>query len=109
MEQRITTLEEVTQTVLAALRAFNESMRRYHAAALLRDEAILRAADSIQQLQTTVQQLQGTTELLHEAQREAADALERQDEAIGSLLAFVPLSQAEIVRLDSRIDNLEGA
>ena len=108
MEQRITTLEEVSQTVLAALRGFNESMRRYHAAALLRDEAMLQAADSIEQLQVTVQQLQATMERLQEASREEAEALERQDEAIQSLLALVPLTQAEIVRLDSRIDNIEG-
>lgn len=102
MEQRITTLEEVPQSVLVALRAFNEAMRRYYDASALRDAAMLQAIDAIQQLQST-------TERLQEASREEADALERQDEAIRSLMALVPLTQAEIVRLDSRIDNIEGA
>ncbi len=101
MEQRITTLEEVSQTAIAALRGFNEAMRRYYAASVLRDEAMLQAADAIQQLQVTMGRLQ-------EASREEAEALERQDEAIRALLALVPVTQAEIVRLDSRIDKIES-
>ena len=62
---------------------------------------------SIQQLQVTTQQLQVTVEQLQEASREEAEALEHQNEAIRALLAFVPVTQAEIVRLDSRIDNIE--
>lgn len=108
MEQRITTLEEVTERVLAALRGYDQAMRRYYAASALRDEAMLHAANAIQQLEVTTQQLQVTVERLQEASREEAEALEHQDEAIRSLLAFVPLTQAEIVRLDSRIDNIEG-
>ena len=84
-------------------------MRRYYAASALRDESMLQAADAIQQLQVTTQQLQVTMERLQEASREEAEALEYQDEAIRALLAFVPVTQAEIVRLDSRIDNIEGA
>ena len=116
MEQRITTLEEVTARVLAALRGYDQAMRRYYTASALRDEAMLQAANSIQQLQVTTQQLQVTTqqlqvtvEQLQEASREEAEALEHQNEAIRALLAFVPVTQAEIVRLDSRIDNIEDA
>lgn len=109
MEQRITTLEEVTARVLAALRGYDQAMRRYYTASALRDEAMLQAANSIQQLQVTTQQLQVTVEQLQEASREEAEALEHQNEAIRALLAFVPVTQAEIVRLDSRIDNIEEA
>ena len=56
-------------------------MRQYEASAARRDEAI----------------------------RESGVALERLDEAVQALLAFVPVTQAEIVRLSSRIDNIEGA
>ena len=80
MENRITTLEEVSQLLISALRSFNESMRRYEAAAVLRDQAM----------------------------RELAESLERQEEIIQALQAFVPLTQAEIVRLDSRIDQVES-
>ena len=73
-------MEEVSQLVISALRSFNESMRRYEAAAVRRDEAM----------------------------RELGGALERQDEALQALLAFVPVTQAEMVRVDSRIDRIEG-
>lgn len=109
MEQRITTLEEVTERVLAALRGYDQAMRRYYAASALRDEAMLQSANAIQQLEVTTQQLQVTVERLQEASREETEALKHQDEAIRGLLSFVPVTQAEIVRLDSRIDNIEGA
>ena len=100
MEQRITTLEEVSQMVIVALQGFNESMRRYEVAAALRDEAMLQASEAIQRLQATL-------ERLDQAAEEARAALESQDEAVQALLAFVPVTQAEIVRLDSRIDRIE--
>ena len=81
MEQRITTLEEVSQLIVAALRAFEESMRRYEAAEARREEAV----------------------------RELSVALQRQDEAVQALFAYLPITQAEIVRLDNRIDTIEGA
>ena len=81
MEQRINTLEGVSQLIVAALRAFDESMRRYEAADARRDEAV----------------------------RELSAALQRQDEAVKALQAFVPITQADIVRLDNRIDAIEGA
>ena len=40
--------------------------------------------------------------------RELAIAAERREEAIQALLAFVPLTQTEIVRLDNRVDNIES-
>ena len=88
MEQRITTLEEVSQLTIEALRAFNESMRRYEAAAARRDEAMRLAAEAMSDL---------------------AASLDRQESAIQALMTFVPITQAEIVRLDSRLDSIEEA
>ena len=95
MEQRITTLEEVSQLVIAALRRSNESMQRYEASSALRDEAMLQLAAALEQIQESV--------------RDLAEAAAQREEAMQALLAFLPITQAEIVRLDSRIDRLEGA
>ena len=102
MEQRISTLEEVSQRIIEALQGFREAMNRYYAASALRDEAMLQAAEALERLQAS-------TGGLEESRREMAEALERQDEIIQALQAFVPLTQTEIVRLDSRIDSIEEA
>ena len=81
MEQRITTLEEVTQLLITAQRDINASVRRFRAAHALYEEAMA----------------------------EVADMLDRQDETIQALLTYLPITQAEIVRLDNRIDAIEGA
>ena len=81
MEQRITTLEEVTQLLIAAQREINATARR------------LRAAH----------------ELYQSAMLEFAESLDRHEETLRALQAFVPITQAEIVRLDNRIDSVEGA
>ena len=120
MEQRITTLEDIAQIVLAELRRADEAMQRYRAAAILRDEAMLQFADSVDALQVSNQQLResmersesavrrmrATMEQLQEASREEAEAIERHGRAIQALMSMVPVTQAEIVRLDSRIDSL---
>ena len=85
MEQRITTLEEVSQLLIAASRALNESVQRL--------EAFAEASERRRE----------------EEMRELAAAIRRSDEAVQALLEFVPVTQAEIVRLDSRIDRIEGA
>ena len=113
MEQRITTLEDIAQIVLAELRRSNEAMQRYRAAAILRDEAMLQLADSVDALQASmersesaVRRMRATMEQLQEASREEAEAIERHGRAIQALMSMVPVTQAEIVRLDSRIDSL---
>ena len=90
-EQRITTLEEVSQLLIAASRALNESVQRLEAFA----EAHERRWEE--------QERQRNEEM-----RELSAAVRRSDEAVQALLAFVPVTQAEIVRLDSRIDSIEG-
>ena len=127
MEERITTLEEVSQLVITALRAFNDAMRRYEAAAARREEAMRRYEAAAARREEAVRQavrqyeaaaarseeatreLAGTMERSEEQTQELADAMERQNEAVQALMAFVPVTQAEIVRLDSRIDRIDGA
>ena len=81
MEQRITTLEEVTQLLIIAQRDINATAR------------LLRAAHALYQ----------------EAMLEVAESLDRHEETLQALLAYLPITQAEIVRLDNRIDSIEGA
>ena len=85
MERRVTTLEEVSQLLISAQRDINAAVRRFRAA-------------------------QAAYHAMHEeAMVEVAEILDRHDETMQALLAYVPITQAEIVRLDSRIDNIEGA
>ena len=85
MEHRVSVLEDVSQLIISATRALNESVQRL--------EATVEASEIMRQ-----QELGQLTE-----------AIRRSDEAVQALQAFVPLAQAEIVRLDSRIDAIEGA
>ena len=93
MEQRITTLEEVSQLGIAALRQSNEAMQRYEASSALRDEAMLQLASALERAE--------------ESARDLAEAASRREDAMQALLAFVPITQAEILRLDSRIDAID--
>lgn len=102
MEQRVTTLEEVNRLVIGALREANEAMQRYNQSMLRYEEAAAIRDEAIRGLTASLERLE-------EANRESAAASERLDSAVQALLAFVPVTQAEIVRLDSRIDNIEGA
>ena len=102
MEQRVTTLEEVNRLVIGALREANEAMQRYNQSMLRYEEAAAIRDEAIRGLTASLERLE-------EANRESAAASERLDSAVQALLAFVPITQAEVVRLDSRIDNIEGA
>ena len=102
MEQRVTTLEEVNRLVIGALREANEAMQRYNQSLLGYEEAAAIRDEAIPGLTASLERLE-------EANRESAAASERLDSAVQALLAFVPITQAEVVRLDSRIDNIEGA
>ena len=80
-EQRITTLEEVTELLITAQRDINATVQRLRAAHVMYEAAMV----------------------------EVADLLDRQDTTIQALLAYLPITQQEIVRLDNRIDSIEGA
>ena len=85
IEQRISTLEEVSHLLISASRRLHESVKRL--------QASLREAER----------------RLEQDMREVSEALQRSEEAMEALMAFVPITQAEIVRLDHRIDVIEGA
>ena len=81
MEQRITSLEEVAELLIAAQRDINTAVRRFRAAHTRYEEAMV----------------------------EVVDMLDHHDRVIQALLAYLPITQAEFARLDSRIDAIEGA
>ncbi len=113
MEQRLTTLEEVSARVIAALRASNAARERLSQGAAMRDQAMLelnaaveRSAESIRRMQLsissledTVASLQVTMSGLEQSRQEIDEASARSEEAVNSLLAYLPITQAEIVRL----------
>ena len=95
MEQRTTSLEKALQLAITGLRASDAAMRRYEAVVALRGEAIRQSADALERTSGEM--------------RELASVAERREEAVEALLAFVPVARTEIVRLDSRINQIEGA
>lgn len=113
MEQRVLTLEEVSQLLIAASRGLNESVQRLEAFADAHESRRLELERQRQEYERQRQEYE-SRRLEYERQqehemRELAAAVQRSDQAVQALLAFVPVTQAEIVRLDSRIDNIEGA
>ena len=109
MEQRITTLEEVYERVLAALRSSNAAMGRLREGAALRDQAMLELGAAVERSAQAIQQMRLSISRLEESSLSVDEALERHDQALQALLAYLPITQAEIVRLDNRIDAVEGA
>ena len=85
MEQRVSALDEASLLIISATRALNESVQRL--------EATVESSERLRQRELT----------------ELAAAIRRSEEAVQALQSFVPLTQAEIVRLDNRIDAIEGA
>lgn len=81
MERRIDAMEEISGLLITAMRGMNESLERLEALERQRSETL----------------------------RELSDSVQRTDEAVQALLAFVPVTQAEIIRLDDRIDQIEDA
>ena len=85
MEQRISALKDASILIISATRALNESVQRL--------EATVARSERLRQQELS----------------ELAEAIRRSDEAVQALQAFVPITQAEIVRLDNRIGAIEGA
>lgn len=63
--------------------------------------AVERSAESVLRMQASIARLE-------ESSREMDQALEGNEEAIRALLSYLPITQAEIVRLDNRIDSIEA-
>ena len=87
MERRVDALEEISQLLITAMRGMNESLQRL--------EALERQREALERQRA-------------ETLRELSAAVRRTDAAIQALLAFVPVTQAEIIRLDHRIDQIGG-
>ena len=88
MERRVDALEEVSRLLITAMRGMNESIQRLNYLERQREDLERQRAETLRQL---------------------ADSVQRTDEALQALMAFVPVTQAEIIRLDDRIDQIGGA
>ena len=88
MERRITALEEISILAVQALQEFDVSM--------------LRAEASIRRSQASVRELDASVE-------ELSVAVRRMEVSVKALTEFVPVTQAEVIRLDDRINRIEGA
>jgi prefoldin subunit 5 len=87
MEGRMRSLEEFSQIAAQAITSLHESMQRL-------DESILEMQTAMQRMDASILVMQAS---MRDTQR-----------SVHTLLEFVPVIQAEIIRLDSRIDRVEG-
>jgi hypothetical protein len=88
MERRINALEEISLIAVQALQEFDVSMLRAEA-------SIRRSQASIRELEVSVEEL--------------GVAVRRMEVSVKALTEFVPVTQAEVIRLDDRINRIEGA
>ena len=88
MERRITSLEEFSIIAAQAMQEFDAAILRLEAANRETRAAIVR---------------------LEAANLETRAAVERSHASVQRLMEFIPVIQAEVVRLDSRVDGIEGA
>jgi hypothetical protein len=88
VERRITALEEISMLTVQALQEFDVSMLRAEA-------SIRRSQASIRELEVSVEEL--------------GVAVRRMEVSVKALTEFVPVIQAEVIRLDDRINRIEGA
>ncbi len=88
MERRITSLEEFSMIAARAMQEFDAAILRLEAANRETRAAIVR---------------------LEAANLETGAAVERSHASVQRLMEFIPVIQAEVVRLDSRVDGIEGA
>jgi hypothetical protein len=88
MERRINALEEISLIAVQALQEFDVSMLRAEA-------SIRRSQASIRELEVSVEEL--------------GVAVRRMEVSVKALTEFVPVIQAEVIRLDDRINRIEGA
>lgn len=85
MEQRVTALEEVSQLLIAALRALNESLNRLVASAVASEW------------------------LPEEEKAELSIAMQRANQALQALMKFVPTAHTDVPSLDNMGDFLDRA
>ena len=102
MERRIDALEEISGLLITAMRGMNESIQRLEFLERQREDMMLQMSESLRRLDALSLQRENTLQ-------ELSASVRRTDEAIQALMAFVPVTQAEIIRLDDRIDQIGGA
>ena len=101
MERRITSLEEFSVIAVQAMQEFDAAILRLEAANRETRAAILRLEAANRETGAAVLRLEAMN-------LETQAAVERSHATVQRLMEFIPVIQAEVVRLDSRIDGIEG-
>ena len=101
MERRMEAIEEISRLLINASRGMNESIQRLETLQRQR-------ADTLQELSASVRRLEILDRQREEQLQALSESIRVTNEALQSLMAFVPETQAEIIRLDSRIDQIEA-
>ena len=108
MERRMEAIEEISRLLIAASRGMNDSIQRLETLQRQREGTLQELSDTVEGLSASVRRLE-TMERQREEQLQAlSESIRVTNEALQSLMAFVPETQAEIIRLDSRIDQIEA-
>lgn len=114
-ERRLDALEEISRLLIAASRGMNDSIQRMEAmerqrAAMLQElsESMELLSASMEKLSASVRRLDAMAQEREQLLRELSESIQITNEAIQALMGFVPITQAEIIRLDHRLDRLEG-
>ena len=115
MERRMEAIEEISRLLINASRGMNESIQRLETLQRQREGTIQELSETVQELSASVRRLETSVQRLETSDREREETLQAlsesirvTNEALQSLMAFVPETQAEIIRLDSRIDQIEA-
>ena len=101
MERRMEAIEEISRLLINASRGMNESIQRLETLQRQREGTLQELSASVRRLEILDREREETLQALSESIRVTNEALQ-------SLMAFVPATQAEIIRLDSSIDQIEG-
>ena len=102
MERRITSLEEFSIIAAQAMQEFDAAILRLEAANRETRAAIVRLEAANRETRAAIVRLEA-------ANLETRAAVERSHASVQRLMEFIPVIQAEVVRLDSRVDGIEGA
>ena len=115
MQRRIAALEEISLLATQALVEFDVSMRRAEASIRRQQELNQRVDESIRRLEEwnepteSIRRLEESNQGLNASVEELSAAVRRSEATVQALVEFVPVIQAEVIRLDDRIDRVEGA
>lgn len=108
MERRMEAIEEISRLLINASRGMNESIQRLETLQRQREGTLQELSASVQELSASVRRLETSDREREETLQALSESIRVTNEALQSLMAFVPETQAEIIRLDSRIDQIEG-